>query len=244
MRRGATRPSPILRDPVEEEVVVGGVERADVDQDVAEAARQRRPQRRRGALDHRLPSCAVAVLAAQDGHGAQATTMENVELGFHRGLVRRLPDQLGIGAPHAAHQARRVALVGDVERREGLEAEAIVAASRTGERDQLVGADVGRRGTASRPPRHRASLPRARGRRSPCPLLPRHARSRVRASRRASRSRGGTRPWRRTYISAFASAPGCGRDAAAARPCGTSVRASARSRPPWAAATRSSPASA
>src|SRR5207247_5310324 len=95
----ARRDTPVrpARYAGEQRLVLGCVERPDVDEDVREAARERGAQRRGGAGDHGAPVGAVMVLAGEQRHRAEPATVEDVELRLGGGGGRRLAHPGGGG---------------------------------------------------------------------------------------------------------------------------------------------------
>src|SRR5204862_6069398 len=105
-------------------------ERADVDENVAEAEVERAAER--VASERNRPVARVAsVLAGQQPDREYAATREQLELMLRLFRARRLAIELAIVAAHAAHLALGVAGVGEVERRERLELVSTFAALST-----------------------------------------------------------------------------------------------------------------
>src|SRR5947208_3608183 len=219
-------------------------ERADVDEHVSEAAGQRGAQRGGRSRDHRTPEGAVVVLAREQRHAAEAAAAEDLELTLDGFLIRCLADERVVRVAHAAHQALRVAHVGEVKRREGLEPRTARWSPGAGDGHELRGRDarreeedrklvvrqaVSRRGS----PCERPGLVRQGARRRP--LACRFERLDVQA-----KAGHGCRRW--PYISAATARPNeaHGPDDAGDAPCAAYGRASGGPRPSPGGATPSS----
>ena len=103
------------RDSCQELVVLVFFKRTDVDQDVAETALDCVSRRFGGAGQHGFAIGAAAVFPGQHGDRLHSASLQSVELISNRTCISGLtPEQL-VFAPHPAHLALAITLIGEIE---------------------------------------------------------------------------------------------------------------------------------